>query len=329
MLGRGFASIVALALLAVASACTTVENDPTTNSAAALYQTRVDFMPPSRSERIAQIAHEDRVLADTEARLQGKIDTLHKEREALFEQLAAKFPECRSQKHCLSFLTKGDAKKFEEFREERAVLGKVDAEIGETESTLALWRRRRDLRVRSIYNRYLVNEVLGAAKLDERIGEILVHSAEAYPDRQTLSRRLVSLAGPNIVPMMVGDLDFRMMNKPVDEAAVILTLDVRLRTGGRYLSTLLVNTHQLDPQFYEQGFQSAWARKFAQPDILRRETYCGVYSIASSLLLAKLGAGKAKPCAEMRENLQSLDAARYKEANRPDNWMLPVSYRAL
>jgi hypothetical protein len=326
---RGAGSIAALAWLALACACTTVENDPTTNSAVALYQTRVDFMPPSRSERIAQIAHEDRVLADKEASLQAKMDTLHKEREALFESLSAKFPECRSQKHCLSFLTKGDAKQFEDFREARTVLGKVDAEIGEAESTLALWRRRRDLRVRSIYNRYLVKEVLGAAKLDERIDYILVHSAEAFPDRQSISRRLVALSGPNVVPMLVGDLDFRMMNKPVDEAAVLLTLDVRLKAGGRYLSTLLVNTHQLDPQHYERGFQQAWARKFAQADLLRQETYCGLYSIASPMLVGKLGPAKAKPCQDMREAIQALDANRFREANSPDNWMIPVSFRAL
>lgn len=326
---RGVVSVGAMAWLVLASACTTVENDPTTNSAVVLYQTRVDFMPPSRAERVAQIATEDRVLADKEASLEAKMATLHKEREALFEDLAAKFPECRSQKHCLSFLTKGSAKQFEDFREARAVLGKVDAEIGEAESTMALWRRRRDLRVRSIYNRYLVKEVLGAAKMDDRIDQILVHSAEAYPDRQRLSRRLVGLAGPNIVPTMVGDLDFRMMNKPVDEAAVLLTLDVRLRAGDRYLSTLLVNTHQLDPQFYEQSFQQAWAKKFAQPELLRRETYCGIHSIASPMLLAKLGPGKAKPCEDRRAAIQALDASRFKEANSPDNWMVPVSYRAL
>lgn len=326
---RGVFSVTALACMAVAGACTTVENDPTTNSAVALYQTRVDFMPPSREERISQIAHEDRVFAEKQASLQAKMDTLHKERDALFESLAAQFPECRSQKHCLSFLTKGDTKRFEDFREARTVLGKVDAELGEAEATLEIWRRRRDLRVRSIYNRYLVKEVLGAAKVNPRIAEILVHSAEAFPDRESISRRLVSLAGPDVVPMLVGDLDFRMMNKPVDEAAVLLTLDVRLTSGVRYLSTLLVNTHQLDPQFYERGFQQAWAKKFAEVEVLRQETYCGIYSIASPLLLAKLGHAKAKPCQDMRETIQALDAARFAEANRPGNWMMPVSYRAL
>lgn len=326
---RGALLAALMAALAVAAGCTTVENDPTTNSAVALYQTRVDFMPPSRAERISQIAYEDKTLADKEASLEAKKEALHKERDALFENLAAKFPECRSQKHCLSFLTKGDTKTFEHFREARTVLGRVDAQIGETESALELWRRRRDLRVRSIYNRYLVMEVVGAAKVDPRIAEILVHSAEAFPDRMSLSRRLVSLAGPNVVPMLVGDLDFRMMGKPVDEAAVLLTLDVRLKEGRHYLSTLLVNTHQLDPQFYERGFQQAWARKFAQVEVLRRETYCGIYSIASRLLLAKLGPSKAKPCEELREHTQARNASRYAEANQPENWMLPVSFRAL
>lgn len=326
---RGVSLIAGLACLVLASACTTVENDPTTNSNAAVYQTRVDFMPPSRSERISQIAHEDRVLADKESVLEAKLETLQKEREALFENLAMKFPECRSQKHCLSFLTKGDTKRFEDFREARTALGKVDADIGETESTLALWRRRRDLRVRSIYNRYLVKEVVGAASMDNRLDSIFVHSAEAYPNRQSLSRRLISLAGPDVVPMLVGDLDFRMMNKPVDEAAILLTIDVRLKSGFRYLSTLLVNTHQLDPQFYEQGFQRAWAKRLAEPEALRRETYCGIYSIANPILLAKLGPSKAKPCQDMRETIQALDAVHYREANSPDNWMLPVSYRTL
>jgi len=320
-----------MAWLVMASACTTVESDPTTNSAAVLYRTRVDFMPPTRAERISQIAYEDRALALKEAELDAKVDTLNKEREALFEELSAKFPECRSQKHCLSFLTKGSTRKFEQFREERAVLGKVDSELAEAESTRELWRRRREIRVRAIYNRYLVREVLGAAKWDDRIDEIMVHSAEVFPDRRGLSRRLVSLAGPDIVPMLVGDLDFRMMGKPVDEAAVILTLDVRLKAekGSRYLVTLLVNTHQLDPQFYEQGFEQAWARKFAQPELLRKEIFCGIYSIASPLLLAKLGSAKAKPCEDMRESMQAKHAERYEEANHSESWMLPVSYRAL
>ncbi len=90
-----------------------------------------------------------------------------------------------------------------------------------------------------------------------------------------------------------------------------------------------MNTHQLDPQLYERGFQQAWARKFAQADLLRQETYCGLYSIASPMLVGKLGPAKAKPCEDMREAIQALDANRFREASSPDNWMIPVSFRAL
>lgn len=330
---RGFVFIAALAWMALASACTTVDTDPTTNAATALYRTRVDFMPPTRAERISQIAVENRVLAQKEAEIEAKIERLTKEREAVYADLAAKFPECRSEKHCLSFLTKGSTKRFEEFREARAVLGKVDSELADAHATRDLWRRRRELRVRAIYNRYLVREVLDTVKWDPRLREVMVHSAEAFPDRASLSRRLISLAGPEVVPTLVGDLDFRMMAKPVDEAAVLLTLDVRLGEGAsreqRYLVTILANTHQLDPQFYEKGFQQAWAKKLANPDLLRQETYCGIYSIASATLLDKLGYAKAKPCQEARAKVQALDAGRFHEANQAENWMLPISFRAL
>lgn len=326
-----FSLLAALALVS----CTTVENDPATNSMATLYRTRVDFAPPSRAERERQLVYEKEIVDRKTQELEDRIGQLAAERQKLYEEIAAKFPECRHQAHCLSDLTRGSTKRFEEYRDARLPLAQLDSEIAEAKAEKEKWESRYALRVRAIYNRYLSREMLGVSKVDSRIKEILVHSLEAYPDRRSLSRRILEFGAPQVEPTYVGDLSFRMLGQPVDEAAVLATYMVTTTTRSgkdqRYLVTFLVNTHQLDPQAYERGFLEYWAKRLGelgQPG-LRNDIYCGVYAIASPLLLAKLGPAKTKPCAPARDKLQALDSKRYLDANRPDAWFLPIAYTDL
>jgi hypothetical protein len=314
--------------------CTTVENDPSTNSMATLYRTRVDFMPPSRAEREQQLAYEKEFESRKAQELEDRIDRLSTERQKLYEEIAAKFPECRHQTHCLSDLTRGSTKRFEEYRDARLPLAQLDSEIAEAKAQKEKWESRYSLRVRAIYNRYLSREMLGVGKADPRIKEILVHSLEVYPDRRSLSRRILEFGAPQVEPTYLGDLDFRMLGQPVDEATVLATYMVTTTGSGkerRFLVTFLVNTHQLDPQAYEQGFLEYWAKRLGEPGQpgLRDDIYCGVYAIASPMLLAKIGPAKAKPCAPARDKLQALSSHRYLDANRPDFWFLPIAYTNL
>jgi hypothetical protein len=318
----------------VLASCTTVENDSSTNSLAPLYRTRVDFMPPSRAEREQQLAYEKEVASRKGQELEDRIDRLSAEREKLYAEIAAKFPECRHQAHCLSDLTRGSAKRFEEYRDARLPLAQLDSEIAEAKARKEKWEGRYALRERAIYNRYLSREMLGVSKVDSRIKEILVHSLEVYPDRYSLSRRILEFGAPQVEPTYLGDLNFQMLGQPVDEAAVLATYRVTTRGSGKersYLVTFLVNTHQLDPQAYERGFLEYWAKRLGEPGqpSLRNDIYCGVYAIASPLLLAKIGPAKAKPCASARDKLQALDSHRYLDANRPDAWFLPIAYTNL
>jgi hypothetical protein len=316
------------------SACTTIDNDLSTGLAP-VYRTRVDFDPPSREERIRQVQFEKKVLARKEAELEPRIESLRAEREELYASLAARFPECRSQRHCLSrSLTQGSIAKFEEFRGARKKLGELDAALATAEDELALWRRREGLRERAIYNRYLVREFLAVPKADPRILKVMVHSLEAFRDRRSLSLRLIELADPTLVPALVGELDFSLLGKPVDEAAVIATLQVAVAAGNEvenYLLTLLVNTHQTDPQAYEEAFLRAWASYLGEPNqvALRELTFCGIPSIASPLLLGRLNLAKTKNCGPKRDRRQLKSGVPSVEVNSPTNWLIPVSYSRL
>lgn len=327
-MGRGLFFAFWLVTLGLPTSCTTVENDPTTNSPAALYRTRVDFHPPTREERDNQIAFEKKVLEKKLAEIEAKREDLEAQREAVYQDVATEFPECDQQKHCLSRLSKGNIQRFERYREARAPLSKIDADLGELNDQEKLWKYRHDLRVRAVYNRYLVRLILDTPKVEPRLKSVEVHSLEAFANREQLSRRLLTLTNPDMVPTLVGDLDFRMFQKAVDEAASLLTIRVIDEMGEQFLLTLLVNTHQLDPHAYESGFLKAWARRFIDQETLKAETFCGLYSVASATLEPKLGPGKARPCGLYRNRAQAL-TTKYEDRNRPEAWMLPLVYKKI
>jgi len=320
-------------LLLLLAGCTTVENDPTTNYEQPLLRTQIDFQPPDSGERIRLIARETKIFEKKEAELADKQGGLDARREILFDEVSQFFPECKRQRHCLAAVAKGDTKKFERYQEIIKSLNELDRQVVEVDAEIALWKRRYELRVRALYNRYLVHELLQAAAWNPYIRNITAHSLEAFPDRRAIVNRLLQLADPNFVPEVVGDLQFRMMNRPVDEAAVLATFDVTLKNQergkpSRYFVTFLVNTYQQDPQFYGKEFLREWSRLLSEPGQpeLKGQVFCGVYSLAGPTLAPKISIAKAKNCAEPRLRHQAARDDRFDDRFDPSNWLVPLTY---
>jgi hypothetical protein len=333
--GRAALSISACGLLLGGAACTSIENDPSTHDVTSAFTTQIDFQPPSREERIRRIGVEERIYQDKTKPLLAQKDQLEAERLALYKEVESEFPECGRQKHCNSKMVRGDVKKFERYNQISVGLREIDRKIIDVEADLAQWKYRHDLRVRALYNRYLVHEFLKLPKQTRDIPEVTVHSLEKFNDRKSLSYRLLRYStDKDFYPSQVGDLDFRMLGKAVDEAAVIATFYITARESldpsrklARYLVTFLINTHQLDSQFYERDFFAEWATLLTedQQKKLREKVLCTPYSIASNTLAPKMSPGKVKPCAEARAIMQAKRDI-YTDRMDPTNWMVPVTY---
>ncbi len=324
-----FSIVIACALVA----CTTIENDPTTASPRPLFSTRVDFEPPTQEKRDQYLEVDRR---NTQARLaeaQAKIDGLDAERARLLAEIRQDFPECENQAHCISDLAKGSVKRFERYREINKLIGGIDLKLAEAQIDYDRWKRRGELRERAIYNRYLVTEMLKTKGFHPNIENIIVHSLEAFPNRESLSRRLIQLIDPFLAPAILGDLDFQMMGKPIDEAAVIATFDVQLFRqdripAERFLITFLINSYQLDPQFYEKEFLKIWSKRLAErgQKSLSEEVFCGLFSIASDTLVPRLDSAKAKTCRAERQAQRGQGTDTYLERMKTDLWLLPIHY---
>jgi hypothetical protein len=326
-------SLLLFLVAGFSSACTTIENDPTTASPRPLFSTRVDFEPPNQEKRDQFLEVDRRITQAKLAEIQTRIDGLDAERARLFAEIRQDFPECENQGHCISDLAKGSIKRFERYREIHKLIGGVDLQLAEVQNEFDRWKRRGELRERAIYNRYLVAEMLKTKGFHPNIENILVHSLEAFPNRESLSRRLIQLIDPWLVPAIVGDLNFQMMGKPIDEAAVIATFDVLLfrrdnLPAERFLITFLVNSYQLDPQFYEKEFLKLWSKRLAEPGQKRlsEEVFCGLFSIASETLLPRLDAAKGKTCRAERMAQRDLQATKYLERIKTESWLLPIHY---
>jgi hypothetical protein len=322
-----------LLLLLLFVSCTTVENDPTTASPRPFFSTRVDFEPPTREKRDQYIEIEKRTTDHKLALIQSRMDGLEAERGKLFSELESEFPECKNQSHCISELSKGSVRKFERYREINRIIGGIDVQLAELQNEFDLWKRRGELRERAIYNRYLVTQLLKVKGYHPNIENIIVHSLEAFPNRRELSQRLIQLTDPDLVPAVVGDLDFRMMGKPIDEAAILATFDVLLFSQGerkqeRYLITFLINSFQLDPQFYEKEFLKGWSNRLSERDqsLLSREVYCGLFSISSDTLLPRLDSAKTKLCRSARDFHRTQKASNYLDRTKTESWLLPIHY---
>lgn len=315
-------------------ACTSIENDKSTNNWLSLVQTQIDFQPPSREERINRIGAEEELYKRDSKPILAKLEELEASRAVLYKEVEDEFPKCQKQKHCISQMVQQDVKKFERYNEITIGLREIDRKLIDAEADLAALTFRKNQRVRAVYNRYLVHEFLRLPTQNRSILELRAHSLEVFKSKRSLAYRLLRFADDAYVPNMVGDFDFQMLGHPIDEAAILATFDITVRDfrdlgkkPSRFLVTFLVNTHQLDPQAYEKTFFSEWGNLLVEEDrvSLRKSVFCAPYSIASPILAPKLSSAKMKPCAEARVKMQSKKGAAW-ELLDSRNWMLPIAY---
>jgi hypothetical protein len=323
-------------LSALLSACTTVETDRTTLDIPIAIRTQVTFEPLDREKAARYLETERHAFkANTEPMLKEKT-ALEAGRKERFDEISREFPECGRQRHCTSHLSRGDVKRFERFNDLSKEILEYDRRIVVLEAAIRDWERRLELRSRAILNRFLVHEVLQMPEFEKRFQGVMVYSLESFDTRKQLSYHLLRYGGDaNLVPAVLGDFNFRMLGRPIDEAAVIATFEVYLmplfnepRAPTRYVVTMLVNTFQLDLRNYDKDFMREWATKMSEPfqEALRQEVYCGMYSIASETILPRLAANKQKRCQDARMKMQALFADKFLDRFTPATWMLPLAY---
>lgn len=330
--------LAAVLLSVLTLGCTTTETDPSTLYTVPLYRTRIDFQPLDRTELETQLSYERTVYQKRKDQLEDQLGGVQAQRKVLYTEIEGKLGQvgdCRHQPHCLDQLARGTIPRFENYTQLMLGLKELDRQAGELQNQLELLERRLDLRERALYNRFLVNEVLLAKWEHPRMNDLIVHSLEAYPTRRELSHRLARLSDPDVVPELYGDINFRMMGHPVDEAAVIATFDVRVHPNPqnpndptRYLVTYLVNTHQRDPVYYSKGFLKSWAAQMGEPNLrrLKEQVYCGLYAIAGPTLVTRLHASKVKPCTPTRLRYQQESYTVFKDRFQPEAWFLPIAF---
>lgn len=323
-------------LLGILSGCTTVETDRSTLALPSAIRTHVTFEPLDRAQANHYISLENHIYKKNADPIREEIAALQGGRKERYDEISREFPECGRQRHCQSQLSRGGVKRFERFNDLSKEILEYDKKLVELEASLGEWGRRRELRTRAILNRFVVHEVLQIPKTETKFQGLLVYSLESFDTRKQMSYHLMRYGGDEqLVPAVVGDLDFRMFGMPIDEAAVIATFEVYLmprynepRAPTRYIVTMLVNTHQLDLRVYDKDFMREWGNKLAEPfqEALREQVFCGMYSIASQTLLPRLPRGRADRCAEARMRVQPKEGQSFGNRFPPDSWMLPLSY---
>ncbi len=324
-----------LAVFLLLSACSTIDRDPTTSYFPAAIHTQVTFEPLDLGQAQSYIETERHLFKTNTDPLRERVAGLEKGREERYKEIHLEFPQCDRQKHCLSHISRGDVKHFERFSDLAKEIHAYDQQIVELEATIHDWAYRFELRQRAILNRYLVHEVLQIASSEQGIQKILAYSLESFDTRRQASLYLMRFAGNDVVPTIMGDLNFRMLSQPIDQAAVVATFEVNLLASAneenapnRYLVSILVNTHQLDLHFYNEGFLRSWAAKLSEPYQvqLRQQVLCSLYSIANETLAPRLDSSRPMRCARARSEMQSLDANRMGDRFPPERWMLPLAY---
>lgn len=324
-----------LAATLLLTGCATAGNDRTTLSLPNAVHTRVTFEPLDREQAQRYLLAEKQFYKIHTDPMIERRDALARGREERFHEIRREFPECDRQRHCLQHVSQGDVKKFERYNDLTKELNRYDSEILEIDSALRDWQNRLDLRTRAILNRFVVHEVLQIPTVEPRLQSMLVYSLESFETRRQVSLDLMRYGSEDLEPELLGDFDFRMLGRPVDEAAVIATFDVYLATPRndseqptRYVVTMLVNTHQLDLHFYDKDFLKSWAAKFVEPYqlTLKQAAYCGMYSIAGNTLASRIGGLRPRRCAESRAEMRNSDSEKFLDRFPPDKWMVPLGY---
>jgi hypothetical protein len=317
------------------ASCSSALVDRTEQSLPKAVHTRVMFEPLDRNQAQAYLLSEKQSFKTHTDPMTERREALARGRDERFAEIRREFPECERQRHCLQHISTGDVKKFERYNDLTKELNRYDSEIIEIDTALRDWQSRLDLRSRAILNRFIVHEVLQMPTVEPHLQGLLVYSLETFETRRQVSLDLMRYGPDDLEPELLGDYDFRMLGRPVDEAAVLATFDVYLTTPRnnfdqptRYVITMLVNTHQMDLRFYDKDFLRSWAAKFVeayQPE-LKKEAFCGMYAIAGQTLASRMGHLLAHRCADVRTEMRNSDASKFPDRFPPDRWMLPLGY---
>lgn len=314
-----------------------IANKHTTFSLPRAIETKITFEPLDRERAQSYLEVERQMYKKYTDPMIERREGLARGRDERYREVRHEFPECDRQGHCLQHVSKGDVRKFERFNDLTREINAYDTEIVELDTAIRDWKSRLELRTRAILNRFLVHEMLQLPSIERHFQGVLAYSLESFETRRQLSLHLMRFA-PNdedLEPQLLGDYDFRMLGRPIDEAAVITTFEVflmpplnQLGQPTRYLVTMLVNTHQLDLRFYDKDFLRSWAAKLVEPfqDELRKDAYCGLYSVAGETLAPRLGLDQPRLCAGARNLMRSLDAAKFPDRFAPDRWLVPLAY---
>lgn len=319
-----------LFLLLVLSSCASVDRNVSA-SAHNFLRTRIDFSPLDRAQREQLFAVEKKTLDAKLAELRLELEAAKAARQKKYEQIKGEFADCQNQKHCLSNLARGNVQQFERYNALTKSLHEDEIRIVGVESNILDWQKRYDLRTRAIQNRYLVHELLDISREHPEFQSVSVHSLESFETRKELSRRLIRFSDVDIPLMTWGDLDFQMLKRPVDEAAVVAAFEVAVKAENsidRYLVTFLVNSYQTDTLAYDKGFFRAWATVLGERGQakLQDKVFCSIYSIASETLAPRLGSLKGSSCAAERTRVQKLSVENFSDRFAPEDWLLPVSF---
>lgn len=327
--------LLPLLLLLVLAACTTAENDRSTNFGRAVFDTTVNIQPVDRNERTRLLQLERHRYKNAIVPLRLRLKAAQEERAAHYAKIEQAFPECSRQRHCIGTISRGQVARFELYNDLVNSLRRYDFVILGLETSIDDVERDHDVNERRIYNRYLVHEMLGVAEFKPLFQQVLVHSLEAFPAQEVISKRLLQYTDRDLYANQIGDYAFRMMGHPVDEGAILLVLDVvPVRTEAaadqerRFFASFLINTWQRDPQFYEKPFLSRWTRLFSEPSrkSLRNDAFCGLYSIAGPTLAAKMQASKLGACRQQRLRMQGKDSEKFYDRFPGEEWLVPIAF---
>lgn len=326
-----FAAVVLLAV-----GCTTPDIDRTTRAYPRAWNTRITFEPLDREQAQRYLLAEKQSFKVHTAPMVEQRDALMRGREERFTEIRREFPECDRQKHCIAHVSRGDVKKFERYNDLTKEINRYDEQIIEIDTAMRDWESRLDMRSRAIINRFIVHEVLQLPTVEPRLQGVLAYSLESFETRRQLATSLLRYSfDENLEPRMLGDYDYRMLGRPIDEGAVIATFEVLLSTPRedfdqptRYIVSMLMNTHQLDLRYYDKDFLRPWAREFAEPyqPTLKLAAFCGLYSIAGQSLAARIGGLHPRKCADLRAELRDSNASQFPDRFAPDRWMVPLAY---
>jgi hypothetical protein len=328
-------SLAFFALLGCVSS--NVDTDRTTFNLPIAVRTKITFEPLSREQASRYIETERHFMKTSTAPIRERLEGLRAGRKERYEEVEREFPECTKQRHCTSKLSRGAVQRFERYNDLSKEILDYDRRIVELEASINDWDRRLELRTRAIVNRYLVHEMLKLPEVEPRFQGLLIWSLESFDSRRQVSNHLFRYTGQEMLPLVVGDLEFRMLGKPVDEAAVIATFEVYLqalynepRAPTRYVVSMLVNTHQLDMRYYNKDFLREWGSRLAEPfqEELRQQIFCSIYSISSETLVPRLNQNRARrlKCDEKRALMQAKQSENFADRFAPSAWLLPIAY---